>query len=111
MNYKIIVLPDAENDLISIGDYIAFQLHSPNTSINIMDGIEAEISKLSNNPLRHELDEDEKLSCLGIRKQYFKNYKIFYSVNIEKNEVYVLRILHMRVDSYSFFYHTAKKEK
>lgn len=111
MNYKIIVLPDAENDLICIGDYITSQLHSSSTAINIITGIESEINKLHSNPLRHELSEDEKLACLGIRRQYFKNYKIFYSVDSEKCEIYILRILHMRVDSYSLFYQMRKKER
>ena len=99
--YNIIILPLAEDDIINQTDYIAFTLKSPQTSLNISIGIRKSIDKLLHNPVRHELDEDEELASIGIRKQYYKNYKIYYLIDEIKQTVYILRVLHMLVDSKS----------
>lgn len=51
------------------------------------------------NPQRHELDDCEDLAELGVRRIYYKNYKIYYSVYEKDSTVIILRILHMLVDS------------
>ena len=101
--YNIIILPLAEDDIINQTDYIAFTLKSPQTALNISIGIRKSIDKLLHNPVRHELDEDEdeELASIGIRKQYYKNYKIYYLIDEIKQTVYILRVLHMLVDSKS----------
>lgn len=50
------------------------------------------------------MDEDEVLAALGVRKSYFKNYKIYYMVHESTDNVVVLRILHMLVDSRAKLY-------
>jgi len=97
--YNIITLPLAEDDIMRQTDYIAFELHSSQTALNIARGIRKAIDKLLYNPVRHELDEDEELASLGIRKQYHKNYKIYYLIDEQNQTVYILRVLHMLVDS------------
>ena len=62
-------------------------------------GFRNTIAKLEFMPEQHELDEDEKLAVHGIHKCYYKNYKIFYYIDIEKTTVYVLRVLHMLVNA------------
>ena len=94
-------MPLAEDDIINQTDYIAFTLKSPQTALNISIGIRKSIDKLLHNPVRHELDEDEELASIGIRKQYYKNYKIYYFIDEIKQTVYILRVLHMLVDSKS----------
>lgn len=47
----------------------------------------------------HELDEDEELAGYGIRKTYYKNYKIYFMINEREQTVYILRVFHMLVDS------------
>ena len=60
---------------------------------------------LENNfPERNELDEDEKLAGLGVRKDYYRNYKIYYV--IDADTIYIVRILHMLVDSKAWLYRT-----
>ncbi|MDE7422409.1 MAG: type II toxin-antitoxin system RelE/ParE family toxin [Lachnospiraceae bacterium] len=61
----------------------------------------AKINSLVNFPERNELDEDELLAGLGVQKDYYRNYKIYYV--IEEDIIYIVRILHMlddRCDSY-----------
>ena len=48
------------------------------------------------------------LADLGIRMDYYKNYKIYYVV--EDNLVIIVRILHMLVDSRAWLHRTFKIE-
>ena len=46
-----------------------------------------------------QLDEDEELAGYGIRKTYYKNYKIYFLIDERERTVYILRVFHMLVDS------------
>lgn len=109
--YNIIILPLAEDDIINQTDYIAFTLKSPQTALSISVGLRKSIDKLLYNPFRHELDEDEELAFLGIRKQYYKNYKIYYLADEINQKVYILRVLHMLVDSKSVLLRMLKNDE
>lgn len=102
--YRIEITDLAAEDLENAGDYIAYQLKNPLVAVNTVEGIRKQINSLSDFPERNELDEDETLAELGVRKDYYKNYKIYYIVI--NDVVYVVRILHMRVDSKMWLYRT-----
>ena len=70
----------------------------------MVKGIRTQINTLVNFPERNELDEDELLAGLGVRKDYYRNYKIYYV--IEGDTIYIIRILHMLVDSKAWLYQT-----
>ena len=72
IEYKVITLPLAEEDIADQTDYIAFELKSPETAINMVRGFKKVINSLSLFPQSHELDEDEELVRYGIRKTYYK---------------------------------------
>ena len=57
-----------------------------------------------NFPERNELDEDEFLSKIGVRIDYYRNYKIYYI--ILNDTIYIVRILHMLVNSRAWLYRT-----
>ena len=97
--YKVITLPLAEEDIADQTDYIAFELKSPETAMNMVRGFRKTINSLSTFPQRHELDEDEELEKYGIRKTYYKNYKIYFLIDEQEKVVYILRVFHMLVDS------------
>lgn len=44
------------------------------------------------------------MAGLGVRKDYYRNYKIYYV--IEEDTIYIVRILHMLVDSRAWLYRT-----
>jgi plasmid stabilization system protein ParE len=96
----------AEEDLENAGDYIAFKLMNPSAAENTVNGIREQVNKLQNFPDGHELDDDPVLAEMGIHKTYYKEYKIFYTIDYDANTVYVVRILHMLVDSRSWLYRT-----
>ena len=102
--YKIKITDLAEQDLENAGDYIAYQLKNPMAAVNTVKGIRKQINDLRTFPERNELDEDPVLANLGVRMDYFKNYKIYYIV--ENDTIYVVRILHMLVDSRAWLYRT-----
>lgn len=102
--YWIRITELAEADLENAGDYIAYELKNPSAAENTVNGIRAKINSLVNFPERNELDEDELLAGLGVRKDYYRNYKIYYV--IEEDTIYIVRILHMLVDSKAWLYQT-----
>lgn len=102
--YQIKMTELAAEDLENAGDYIAYELKNPSAAENTVKGIRSQIESLANFPEKNELDEDELLAALGVRKDYYRNYKIYYIV--ENNIVYIVRILHMLVDSRAWLYRT-----
>ncbi len=74
--YRIEITELAEQDLENAGDYIAFTLLNPKAALDT------------------------------VRMDYYRNYKIYYVVDNEKNIVYIIRILHMLVDSRAWLYRT-----
>lgn len=102
--YQIRITKLAEEDLENAGDYIAYELKNPSAAENIINGIRVKINSLVNFPERNELDEDELLAGLGVRKDYYRNYKIYYF--IEEDIIYIVRILYMLVDSKAWIYRT-----
>lgn len=103
-NYKIEITDLAEKDLEETADYIAFYLKNSSAAVNTVRGIRRQINTLRNFPERNELDDDPILAGLGVRMDYYRNYKIYYVV--ENDVVIVVRILHMLVDSRSWLYKT-----
>lgn len=97
--FKVIILPLAEKDITSNTDYIFYEKESPEVAIKLLAGFKNTIADLSFMPEKHELDEDEELAALKIRKSYYKNYKVFFYVDNEQRKVFVLRVLHMLVDA------------
>lgn len=102
--YQIKITELAERDLENAGDYIAYELKNLSAAENIVSGIRGKINSLVNFPERNELDEDEFLAELGVSKEYYRNYKIYYV--IEEDTIYIVRILHMLVDSKAWLYRT-----
>lgn len=97
--YDVIILPLAERDIARNTDYILYEKKAPETARNLLSGFRSTIGRLEQFPESHELDEDEELAAMQIRKCYYKNYKIFFYINKEKQTVYVLRVMYMLVDA------------
>lgn len=102
--YRIEITELAQKDLEGIGDYIVYDLDNPTVAINTVRGIRTQINSLSIFPERNALDDDELLAEFGIRKDYYRNYKIYYVIDVDT--VYIVRILHTLIDSRSWLYQT-----
>lgn len=103
-HYQIKITDLAEKDLEDAFNYIYYELKNPSVAKAMISGIRAKINTLADFPERNELDEDELLAELGVRKDYYRNYKIYYM--IADDIIYVVRILHMLVDSKAWLYRT-----
>lgn len=102
--YRIEMTELAEQDLENAGDYIAYHLKNPDAAERTVRGIRKQVNSLTNFPERNELDEDELLAEIGVRKDYYRNYKIYYVIS--EDVIYIIRILHMLVDSRVWLYRT-----
>lgn len=95
--YKIRISELAEQDLENAGDYIAFKLLNPIAAENMVKGIREQINKLEVFLASYELDDDSILAELGIHKTYYKEYKIFYTIDDNVKKIFIVRILHIRI--------------
>ena len=102
--YEVEITDLAEQDMEEITDYIAFRLGNPSAALSMVYGIRETVDTLRQYPERHELDRDDELAMRGIRRIYYKNYKIYYVVDGEI--VKILRILHMLTDSKLWLYNS-----
>lgn len=97
--YRVRILPFAEDDMENLIGYIASELKAPETAANTARGFKKAIHDLSVYPQSHELDEDKELARYGIRKIYYKKYKIYFTIDECRKVVYILRVFHMLVNS------------
>lgn len=75
--YRITLTRRAKDDIIDIGDYIAYTLLEPETAENFVKGLRKAIKSLKEMPQRFALVEDLVLSSQGIHCMPYKNYYIF----------------------------------
>ncbi len=94
--YKIVIEETAENDLISILNYISDTLHEPNIAIRIYGSIKKEILSLNKMPNRYAVVNEEPYRSMGVRRIPVENYTAFYIVDERQNVVHILRILYNR---------------
>jgi len=74
MVYNVKTTRRAENDIYEIGEYIATELHAPESAGKLVDDIESQISDLNHMPKRFALVSNEKLASRGLRSIPVKNY-------------------------------------
>lgn len=91
-DYRITLTNRAKNDIIDIGDYIAYTLSEPDTSRNFIEGLKASISHLKDFPYKFPLIQDDILKSQNIRCMPYKNYYIFYKIIESNHFVIILRI-------------------
>lgn len=95
--YKIEITREAQYDLDDAIDYIIYTLKQPNIALQCAEGIFKKINTLRIYPERYAVENDIKIkNVLGteLRKIIYKNYKIYYTIDENKKEVYILRIMH-----------------
>ena len=89
-DYTVRLLRVAEDDLTEIVTYIAAD--RPSAAEALADKFEKNVALLSRHPRLGRIPEQEDLARMGYRYLVVDNYLVFYI--IEKNTVYVHRVLH-----------------
>lgn len=97
-SYEIIMTPDVTTDLVELRDYIADILLVPNTALSYIRAIRKEISKLSEMPSRIKPVNDEPWHSRGIRKIMAKNFYVYYRIDEDAKQVYIMNVIYNRRD-------------
>lgn len=94
MKYKITLTKQADTDLRSIYEYIAFTLLEPETAARQLERIEKRILSLDEMPERFRAFEKEPWYGRGLRQMPVDNFIVFYIPNAEDETVTVIRVMY-----------------
>ena len=94
--YKVKILPQAEYDLASIGDYISNELSNQLSAQKILSRILAACNSLSTFPHRSPVFYEH--SNKKLRAIHIKNYTIVYHVDDNSRSVEILAVIYSRRD-------------
>lgn len=94
--YEVRVTRQALEQIKEIVHYISNDLMAPDAAHNLLDKMEAEITKLSSFPKKHDLIDEEPWRTEGVRKIVVKNFLIYYWVDDENNRVQVTAVIFSR---------------
>ena len=94
MTYEVKFTNEAQADLRSIFEYIAFQLQEPENAKRQFLRIEEMILSLDNMPERNRLYKREPLKSRGLRVLPIDNYVIFYIPDAVTMIITIIRIMY-----------------
>ncbi len=97
-SYKIIITPDAEEDLVELRNYIADVLLARDTARNYIRTIRKEIGSLSELSARYKPIDDEPWHSRGIRRIMANNFFVYYRIDEDRKQVFVLNVIYARRD-------------
>ena len=92
MNYKVLVTDEAIDDIFSLVRYIHMELCNPDAAERLYHNLDREVRNLGDFPLKFS-DSGIRYRGYTIHKKVYKSYLIFYIIDQESEEVYVLRVL------------------
>jgi plasmid stabilization system protein ParE len=93
MQYSLSYLPQFEDDMNEISDYITFTLENPSAAVRLSARVKSECERLTEMPLIHHKYQ----SPVALEQEYrvlpVNNYNVFYTVNEESGIISITRIL------------------
>lgn len=96
--FRVIITPDAAANIISVKDYIALTLKEPQTALKLVRALREKIEALDSMPGAIALVPDEPWRSRGLRRILYKNFYVYYYVDVEKKRVYVMNVIYARSD-------------
>ena len=94
--YKVVVTPDARDDLAAIRDHIAKQLSSPSSARSTLRSIRKGLGTLATMPGRIRPVDQEPWRSRGVRRLLVGNYYAYYRIAEGEGRVYVLNVVYAR---------------
>lgn len=94
MDYKVVVMEGAEEDLDRFVTYLLFEKKSEQAARNLLKDFEATKISLSNVAGSLKLCDNPALKELGYRRINFLSHRYFMLYRIEENMVFVDNIFH-----------------
>lgn len=98
MSYFVRISDQAEKDLRSIFEYIAFELQSVQNAVGQLDRLETAIASLSEMPERWIRYDKEPWFSRGLRRMVVDNYLVFYIPDKDDRMVTIIRVMYGRMD-------------
>ena len=92
MNYRVLIADEALDDIFGLVQYIHTELCNPDAAEKLYESLNRETKNMGDFPLKFS-DSGIKYRGYIIHKKVYESYLIFYIINSEKQEVYVLRII------------------
>ena len=96
--YKLILLPEAQEDIREIILYIANELNSPQAAINLQEEFQEGIDSLAKEPERIKIVDEAPWKDAGVRKMRVKNYYIYFIISETDNSVKILAVIYVGRD-------------
>lgn len=94
MEYKVVITPDAEEDLDRYIRYLLFEKNNGQAASNVLNDFEATKQSLSRVAGSLKLCENPKLREFGYRRINFLSHRYFMLYRIEGNFAIVDNIFH-----------------
>lgn len=92
--YRLEITAQADNDLRSLYEYIAYELLAPESAASQLDRLEEAIGRLDRFPERTSLYGKEPWRSRGLRVFPVDNYVVYYIPYQDESVVKVLRVLY-----------------
>ena len=96
--YLVNITDIAEEDILTIIEYITDNLKAPKAANDLLDNLEKHEKILEENPNIYPLVSDKYLAEKGIKFILIKNYMMFFAINENKKQVNIIRFLYGRRD-------------
>jgi len=96
--YKIIILPEAQNDIRNIVLYIARELAAPQAALNLQDAFQEGINSLANMPERIKTVDEQPWKEIKVRKIRVKNYYIYFVISEQEHAVKIMSVIYVGRD-------------
>lgn len=94
MRYDVRISNQAEADLRTIFEYIAFELQSVQNAVGQLDRLEESILSLDQMPDRYRAYEKEPWHNRGLRVMPVDNYVVFYIPDHDTKVVNIVRVMY-----------------
>ena len=107
MKYKVFVTDEAISDIIEFARYIDEELHNFEAAERLLHNLKREVENCGVFPMKF-CDTGIKYRDYVIHKKVFESYLIFYVINSEAQEVYVLRVMKDLMNWYQILRTTKK---
>ena len=90
--YKVLISPQAYEELEAIYKYIAMSLLSPAAANSTLEAIKNAILSLDEMPIVVLLEKSADMPMLGYRQLFVKNYTVIYRVDEKDKAVIIITI-------------------
>lgn len=94
MTYDVRISEEADIDLRSIFEYIAFELQAPENAAGQLDRLEQNIIGLERLPYRFRKFDREPWHSRGLRIMPVDNYIVLYVVDDDAQAVNIVRVMY-----------------